>query len=153
MRAAKFGFTATEYERAKANYMSALEKQYTNRDKINNDVFGRACARNYLEKEPLLSIEQTYQIMQQLTPMLPVDVVNEAMKQLISLSDSNVVIYNTTTEKEGMVYSTEASLKKAYDDARAEKIEAYVDNVKQEPLIAEQPKDGKIVCEKENAKF
>ena len=153
MRAAKFGFTATEYERAKANYMSALEKKYTNRDKINNDVFGRACASNYLEKEPLLSIEQTYQIMQQLTPMLPVDVVNEAMKQLISLSDSNVVIYNTTTEKEGMVYSTEASLKKAYDDARAEKIEAYVDNVKQEPLIAEQPKAGKIVSEKENAKF
>ena len=114
MRAAKFGFTATEYERAKANYMSALEKKYTNRDKINNDVFGRACASNYLEKEPLLSIEQTYQIMQQLTPMLPVDVVNEAMKQLISLSDSNVVIYNTTTEKEGMVYSTEASFQTAH---------------------------------------
>ena len=44
-------------------------------------------------------------------------------------------------------------MKKAYDDARAEKIEAYVDNVKQEPLIAEQPKAGKIVSEKENAKF
>ena len=153
MRAAKFGFTATEYERAKANYMSALEKQYTNRDKINNDVFGRACASNYLEKEPLLSIEQKYQIMQQLTPMLPVEVVNEAMSQMISLSDSNVVIYNTSTEKDGMVYATEASLKKAYDDARAENIEAYVDNVKQEPLIAELPKAGKIVKETETGKF
>lgn len=153
MRAAKFGFTATEYERAKANYMSALEKQYTNRDKINNDVFGRACASNYLENEPLLSIEQQYQIMQQLSQFIPVEAVNEVMPQLISLSDSNVVIYDTNTEKEGVVYPSEAGLKKAYEDARNSKIEAYVDNVKQEPLIATMPKAGKIVSEKDSKKF
>ncbi len=153
MRAVKFGFTATEYERAKANYMSALERQYTNRDKIDNDNFGRACASNYLENEPLMSIEQEYQIMQQLTPMLPVEMVNQAMSQLINVNDSNVVIYNTNTEKEGLTYPTEAGLKKAYEDARVAKIEAYVDNVKQEPLIANMPKAGKIVSEKDSKKF
>ena len=152
-RAVEYGFTATEYERAKADYLSSLEKQYTNRDKINNDVFGRACASNYLENEPLLSIEQEYQMMQQLAPMLPVEMINEAMKELICVGDSNVVIYDTNTEKEGAVYPTEAGLKKAYDEARAEKVEAYVDNVKQEPLIANMPKAGKIVSEKESSKF
>lgn len=153
MRAVKFGFTATEYERAKANYMSSLERRYTNRDKIDNDVFGRACASNYLEKEPLMSVEQKYQIMQQLSPMLPVDMVNEAMKELINVNDSNVVIYCTNTEKDGVVYPTEAGLKKAYEDARTANIEAYVDNVKQEPLIATQPKAGKILSEKDSKKF
>ncbi len=153
MRAAKFGFTATEYERAKADYMSSLEKMYTNRDKIDNDNFGRACASNYLENEPLMSIEQEYQMMQQLTPMLPVEIVNEAMKQLISVNDSNVVIYSTNTEKEGTVYPTVDGLKKAYEDARNSKIEAYVDNVKQEPLIANMPKAGKILSEKDSKKF
>ena len=152
-RAVEYGFTATEYERAKADYLSSLEKQYTNRDKINNDVFGRACASNYLENEPLMSIEQKYQLMQQLVPMLPVEIINSNMSQLISINDSNVVIFNTNTEKEGLVYPTEASLKKAYDEARAEKVEAYVDNVKQEPLIANMPKPGKIVSEKEGKKF
>ncbi len=152
-RAVEYGFTATEYERAKADYLSSLEKQYTNRDKINNDVFGRACASNYLENEPLMSIEQEYQMMQQLAPMLPVEMINEAMKELICVGDSNVVIYDTNTEKEGAVYPTEAGLKKAYDEARAEKVEAYVDNVKQEPLIANLPKAGKIVSEKESSKF
>ncbi len=152
-RAVEFGFTATEYERAKADYLSNLEKQFTNRDKIDNDVFGRACASNYLENEPLLSVEQKYQMMQQLAPMLPVDMINQAMPELICVSDSNVVIYDTNTEKDGVTYPTEAGLKKAYDEARAEKVEAYVDNVKQEPLIAKMPKAGKIVSEKESSKF
>ncbi len=153
MRAVKYGFTATEYERAKANYMSSLERMYTNRDKIDSDNFGRACASHYLENEPLMSIEQEYKMMQQLTPMLPVEMVNEAMKQLINENDSNVVIFDTNTEKEGLTYPTEAGLKKAYEDARASKIEAYVDNVKQEPLIANLPKAGKILSEKDSKKF
>ncbi len=153
MRTAKYGFTATEYERAKADYLSGLEKQYTNRDKIDNDNFGRACASNFLEKEPLMSIEQKYELMQQLAPMFPVQVVNEAMKELINVNDSNVVIYDTNTEKDGAVYPTVDGLKKAYEAARAEKVEAYVDNVKQEPLISTMPKAGKIVSEKDFGKF
>ena len=100
-----------------------------------------------------MSIEQKYQLMQQLVPMLPVEIINSNMSQLISINDSNVVIFNTNTEKEGLVYPTEASLKKAYDEARAEKVEAYVDNVKQEPLIENMHKPGKIVSEKEGKKF
>lgn len=153
MRAANYGFTATEYERAKADYLSALEKQYTNRDKIDNDKFGRACASNFLEKEPLMSIEQEYELMKQLVPMFPVEVVNEAMKELISVGDSNVVIYDVNTEKDGTVYPTVEGLKKAYETARKENVEAYVDNVKQEPLISVMPKAGKIVSEKDYGKF
>ena len=153
LRAVKHGFTATEYDRARADYISSLEKQYTNRDKINNDNFGRACASNYLENEPLMSIEQEYQIMNMLAPQLPVEVINMALPQFICVGDSNVVIYNTNTEKEGAVYPTEAGLLKAYEDARAENVEAYVDNMKQEPLIATMPKAGKIVSEKDSKKF
>ena len=153
LRAQKYGFTATEYERAKANYLSAMEKQYTNREKIDNDVFGRQMASNYLEKEPLMSIEQQYELMQQLAPALPVDFINQALPELICVADSNVVVFCTNTEKEGAVYPTAEGLKKAYEEARTENIEAYVDNVKQEPLIAQAPKAGKIVSEKESSKF
>lgn len=41
-RVRDFGFTATEYERAKADYLSAMEKRYTNRDKRKNAEFGNA---------------------------------------------------------------------------------------------------------------
>jgi zinc protease len=62
-RARDFGFTATEYERAKADYLAMLEKQYTNRNKIHNDQFGNDYRDNYLTNEPIPSIEMLYQIM------------------------------------------------------------------------------------------
>ena len=35
----EFGFTATEYQRAKDEFMSQMEKAYTNRDKMKNEQF------------------------------------------------------------------------------------------------------------------
>lgn len=150
MRAVKFGFTATEYERAKAEYMSELEKTYTNKDKRENDTYGRIYAANYINNEPMPSIEDEYQIMQQLTPMLPVDLINEMMPDLVSQTDSNLVVYAMFNEKEGATYPTADELKKAIDGVHAEQLTAYVDNVKNEPLIANLPTKGKIVSEKEN---
>lgn len=150
MRAVKFGFTATEYERAKADYMSELEKTYTNREKRENSVYGNIYTKNYIENEPMPSIEDEYQIMQQLTPMLPVELVNELMGELVSQSDTNLVVFATFNEKEGAAYPTAAELKKAVDDVQAEQLTAYVDNVKNEPLITNLPAKGKIVSEKEN---
>lgn len=153
LRAVKFGFTATEYERAKADYLSNLEKQYNNRNKISNETYGRGYASNYLSKEPMSSIETDYQIMNMLVPQIPVELINEQMKELISMTDTNVVVMNFNQEKEGAVYPTVASLKGALDAAHAAKLEAYVDNVKQEPLMTEMPKAGKIVKETTNDKM
>ena len=153
LRAQKFGFTATEYARAKAEYLSQLEKQYNNRNKINSDQFGRMCASHFLEKEPLTPIETEYEIMSQMVPMLPVEAVNAIMQQLISPTDTNLVVINFNQEKEGAVYPTEAALKSAIDAAHSAEITAWVDNVKDEPLIKELPAKGAIVSETENKDF
>jgi zinc protease len=85
--------------------------------------------------------------------MIPLEGINELMKQLLPANDSNLVVLNMNQEKEGAVYPTEASLKQAIDEARALPIEAYVDNVKNEPLIAQLPKPGKIKKEVAGKKF
>jgi zinc protease len=64
-----------------------------------------------------------------------------------------MVVLNLNQEKDGAVYPTEASLQQAVKDARAEKLTAYVDNVKDEPLITTLPKAGKIVKEVAGKKF
>ena len=154
-RARDFGFTATEYERAKADYLAMLEKQYTNRNKIHNDQFGNDYRDNYLTNEPIPSIEMLYQIMNSIAPQLPVEMVNMALPELIGDSEKNLVVIEWAREADGLTYPTEADMKKAVESARAEKLEAYVDNVKDEPLIAPEkmPKAGKITGEKENAQF
>ncbi len=150
MRATKFGFTPTEYARAKSEYMSQLESVYTNRDKRNNSVYCNLYTRNFLDNEPIPSIDDEYMIMQQLSPAIPVEAINETMKQLVSVTDTNLVVLSFNTEKEGAVYPTEEGIKKAIDAVHGEQLTAWVDNVKQEPLIAQLPAKGKIVSEKEN---
>ena len=150
-RAREFGFTATEYERAKADYLSGLEKRYTNRDKRKNDEYGNNYRDHYLDNEPIPPLDMLYQIMQQIAPNIPVQAINQMVPELISVTDSNLVVMEWAQEKEGKVYPTEKDMAAAIAAARADKIEAYVDNVKNEPLVdVTKIKAGKIVSETEN---
>ena len=153
LRARRHGFTATEYARAKEEYLSRIEKRFTNKDKTKNEVYYQSYVGNYLGNEPMPSIEDEYQIMNQLVPNIPLEAVNEAAKELITESDSNLVITAQVQEKEGKTYNTVADLKSTIAKVRAEQIAAYVDNVKNEPLISQLPKKGKITKETEDKKL
>ena len=150
-RAREFGFTASEYDRARADYLSGLEKRFTNRDKRKNDEFGNAYRDHYLTNEPIPPLDVLYQTMQQIAPNIPVQAINQMLPELISATDSNLVVLILAQEKDGKVYPTENDMAAAVAAARAEKLEAYVDNVKDEPLLdATKIKKGKIKKETEN---
>ncbi len=153
-RVRDFGFTATEYARAQADYLSGLEKRYTNRDKRKNYEFGDDYRDHYLTNEPIPPLDNLYQTMQMIVPNIPVQAINQMLPELISVTDSNLVVFEMAQEKEGKAYFTEKDMAAAIAAARAEKIEAYVDNVKDEPLVdVTQLKAGKIVSETENKTF
>ncbi|WP_455073146.1 M16 family metallopeptidase, partial [Prevotella jejuni] len=138
----------------KAEYLSQLESAYVNRNKVKNAQYGDELRDHYLSNEPIPSKEDDYQIMKQLIemPALNVDVINKYAQELITDKDSNFVAYIFAQDKAGATYPTEAQMAQTINAVRAEKIEPYVDNVKQEPLLDEKklPKAGKIVSEKEN---
>lgn len=149
-RARDFGFTATEYARAKADYLSGLEKIYTNRDKRKNNVYCSEYVENFLENEPIPSIETLYQLMTALAGQLPVELVNQYAQQLITTDDKNLVAYYMEQEKEGKKYVSTDAMKTGIEAVRTEALTAWVDNVKEEPLISQMPAKGKIVKETEN---
>ena len=153
MRAAKHGFTATEYDRARENYMSGLESRYNERNKIPNGSYAAQYYRNFLDNEPMPSIEQRYQIMQMIAPQIPVDLINMVIPELINTTGKNLVVMNFNQEKDGAVYPTPEGLKAAVDAGLNAQVEAFVDNVKQEPLISKMPKKGKIKKESYNSQF
>ena len=150
MRAAKHGFTASEYDRARDEAMSQLEKRYNNRDKISNESYGRQYCGNYLDGEPIPSVEMLYQIMGMIAPNITVDMINGLLPELISTDGKNLVITNFNQEKDGAVYPTIEGLQAAYEAAASANIEPYVDNVLNEPLMTKMPKKGKITKESEN---
>ncbi len=150
LRAAKFGFTATEYQRQKSNFLSALDKTYSNKDKRYNAQFCDAYKEHFLDNEPIPSLDDYYMMMTQLAPAIPLEAINMLMKELVPTNDSNMVVISFNTEKEGTVCPTKEGLLKAIADVRSEKLTAFIDNVKDEPLITKLPAKGKIVKEVKN---
>ena len=130
-----------------------MDKQYSNKDKRYNSQFVNRYVQHFLANEPIPSIDYTYSTMKQVVPMLPLEVINEVYKDLIPANDTNMVVLSFNTEKDGAVYPTADGFKKAITEARAAQLEAYVDNVKDEPLMANLPTPGKITKEVKNDKF
>ena len=143
-RVRDFGFTATEYARAKENFLSGMEPMYENRNKMKNEQFTTQYVDHFTDNEPIPALEDEYKIYQMIVPNLPVEIINNAMKNLISETDTNFVSMVLMKEAEGVSYPTEQELAAIVKQVRGEKLEAYVDNVKQEPLMASAPKAGSI---------
>ena len=152
-QAADYGFTATEYDRYKQDMLSALDKMWEGRDKRTNGEFYERALSYFLDNEPMPSIDYRYNVLKQMIPIIPLEVVNKVLPGLYAKTDTNLVILNFNNEKEGAVYPTEAQLLDAVHTAQAAKVEPYVDNVKNEPLLKELPKPGKIVSEQKSKKF
>lgn len=99
-RARRFGFTASEYERARANYLQAVESAYNEREKTKSSSYVNEYVNNFLEKEPIPGIEVEYTLVNKLAPNIPVEAVNQVMQQLIT--DNNQVVLLAGPEKKAL---------------------------------------------------
>lgn len=147
LRAKRGGFTISEYDRAREELLSRLEKQYNNREKTENNTYVQEYVRNFIDNEPAPGIEFEYQTAKMILPQLPVDAINQAFKELVT--DSNRVVMVMMPEKEGFTVPTVDQVKQAMAEVDAEDIAAFVDEVKAEPLIANLPAPGKVVSTRE----
>lgn len=149
-RARKFGFTESEYNRAKADYLRHLESAYNERNKVKNDAYVQEYVRHFIDNEPIPGIETEYALMNQIAPNIPLEAINSVLPQLIK--NENIVINVFGPDKEGMSYPTEQQLLDVLKKVKAEELTAYVDKVSDEPLMKESPAAGKVVKE-ENGPF
>ena len=141
-RAQKFGFTDTEYSRAKAEYLTHLETAYNERDKVKNDAYVNEYVRHFIDNEPIPGIENEYALMNQFVPSIPLEAINQTIQQLVS--DKNVAVALFYPEKEGVTPMTEDEVKALLQSAAGEELTAYEDQVSDEPLMSQAPKGGKV---------
>lgn len=150
-RVRRYGFTESEYERARANYLQRLESAYNEREKTKNDSYVNEYINHFLMAEPIPGIEFEYTTMNQIAPNIPVMAINQAIQQGGLLPDNNQVVFIAAPEKEGIVCPTKEEVVAQLKGMKGLKVEAYVDKVSNEPLMKEAPKGGKIVSENTNA--
>ena len=148
LRAKRGGFTASEYERARSEYMSQIESAYNSREKKNSASYCSEYVRHFIDNEPtIMGVENQYALSQQLCPNIPVEVVNQLFGQLVE-EGKNIVLACMLPEKEGVTYPTVDEMKQMLADVAAENIEPYQEEVSNEPLLAQIPTGGKIVKSK-----
>ena len=150
-RMQQYGFTASEFERAKADLMKRIENEYDERDKQETSRYFYPILSHFLTNEPLLGIENEYMLLGQIMPMLPVEAINEYAKELIR--EDNIVITLTAPEKEGEVLPTKDELLALYKKANEVEVEPYKETVSNEPLIATMPVKGAIESKKHDDTF
>lgn len=139
----KFGFTVSEYERAKANYMAQLESIYNEKDKQKNDYYVDECIEHFMSGEPMPGIDFVYQMMTLISQNIPIDAINQMVMEG-ELKGTNMVITITGPKKDGVVYPTEAEILAVFEAAKTKEVEAYKEDVNNDPLIAKMPKAGKV---------
>ena len=150
-RMQQYGFTASEFERAKADLMKRVENQYDERDKQETDRYFRPILSHFLTNEPLMGIENEYTFLNQILPALPVEAINQYATELIR--EDNIVITLTGPEKEGEALPTKAELLAMFSKAKTIEVEPYVETVSNEPLIATLPVKGAIDSKKHDDTF
>ena len=147
LRATRHGFTVTEYERYKEEYKSRLDNAYEQRDKITNTRYVGELVSNFTDNEPVTGIEWEHQNMKLIADNVQVALINQLLGEMVS--DSNLVIAVFAPEKEGIILPTKEEVLSILKEVEAEDIEAYKEEVSDEPLVANLPTPGKIKKEED----
>lgn len=140
-----FGFTESEYERAKADWLSNIEKLYNERDKQKNNYYVQQYVDHFLTGEPIPSIEDYYQLMSQIVPTVPLAAINQLAAECISKNNRAIVLMGN--EEQRSTYPTPEHIRQIISRVDGEKLQAYAEETITEPLLASLPKPGKVVKE------
>ncbi|RMH81628.1 MAG: insulinase family protein [Calditrichaeota bacterium] len=144
-RVRRFGFTASELERQKAELLRSIESAYRERDKTESRAYASEYIRNYLLNEPIPGVEYEYELYQKFIPTITLEEVNRLAEELIT--PHNRVITVSAPEKPGVHVPDEKELMGVFQAATQKEVTPYEDTVSDEPLIPALPTPGKIVQE------
>lgn len=98
-RVKKYGFTTTEFERAKKSLFSNMENAYNERDKTRSSELVQELINNYLDNEPIPGIEYEYGLYQKFLPGIKLEEVNNIIKKWIKPTDRDVVVLAPEADK------------------------------------------------------
>ena len=133
MKVLKYGFTKSEFDRQKKNLLKSAERAFKEKDKTDSRKYASGAIYYFLNNNPLLSEEQYYNFVKLYLDNIKLNDVNNLAKKWIT--DDNRVIIITGPDKENVKLPTKEEIFDAIKTSKAEKIEAYVDNVSKKPLF------------------
>lgn len=147
-RVRKFGFTSTELERIKDQFLNDYEKAAKEFDKTESSSLIGEYVRNFLSKEPIPGARNEFKYVKKLLPEITLEEVNALAAKWIT--DNNLAIVITAPKKDGLIVPAEKQLTDIIAGTKKMQITPYVDKFKTEPLVTDDLKSSKVVKKTDN---
>ena len=126
--------------------MAATERQYNERNDRRNSYFVNRCVNNFLDCEPLISVEYDYELTKRFDSEVTLDEVNKAVKELIT--DKNQVMALYGPDKESVHIPSKDALQQVVLATQRQDYAPFPEVAVAEDLISTLPQPGTIVEEK-----
>lgn len=150
-RLKRFGFTATELERAKTAYLNDMESELKEKSKTNSASYVKEYQAYFLTGEAAPGIDKEYQLTKDAMPGITLTDVNSLAKIYITSTNRDVLVL--APEKDKSALPDEATVNSWLKSVEAESLAPYNDEVSSKPLLSATPTPGKIKSEEENKEF
>ena len=145
-RVRQHGFTETELARDKQETLRAYERAFNERENTESGSYASEYVNHFLEDEPVPGIAYEYELVQEVLPGITVEEVNARAAEL--LAEANRVVLVLMPEKEGLTPPTETELAAVLAGVQQKDIAPYVDDVSDEPLVADVPQPAAVTAER-----
>lgn len=145
-RAAQFGFTQGELDRAKLSYKTGVEKQFAEKDKTASSSYVDELVQCFLDGVVMTDISYDKGFIDQHLDGIKLDEVNAFVKQVITKENRVLALIGPEAAKD--VLPSADRLKQLLDNTGSA-ISAYVDEAVAGSLVEKTPVAGKIRSEKQ----
>lgn len=150
-RVQQYGFQKTELDRQYSELLKSMEIIMKEKDKTESAIHCNDAIYNFLNNEPLLSAEQSYNFVLNNKDFLDLTTINLLAKN--SFNPEKAVYVITGIQKEGYSLPGESDVEKVIQSVSQSIVEEYKDNVSDKPLIAKQLSTTRILDSKLFDKF
>ena len=141
-RVRQHGFHASEFERAKVEYMRQRERAVTEADTVDATRYASGLAYHFLEDWTMISPEASLALTQQYLPSLSLYEVNALAETWTKRQDRVVSISGATRDKT----PTNADVTALLGQIDGKKVEPWDDTAANADLMAKAPKPGTITA-------
>ena len=144
-RVDKYGFQASELERAKREMLRDYESAYAEREKEESAHYAQEISEYFLSGEPMPGIENSLDLTRRLLPTITLDEVNRVPREWAA-EKSRVVLVNAPA-KVATLLPTEEKLLETLRASPLGTVDPWVDHVKNAPLVPAPPAPATVTAE------
>lgn len=146
LRVRQFGFTKSELDRVKKQYLRSYESHLESKDKISNEDWVEGLQEHFLSAEPVRTVEDVVAFAQKEIPTITLQEVNAVVNGYNNIGNS--VIIEQGPDKESVKYATLQELMSVVEKVSKQQLTAYDDGTSDTPLVTDKLTAKKVVSEK-----